>query len=100
MYTHISGHGRYIDPKTKQVRTIPLELFYKQDAQPVYGVISDDDGRATETMILPFQAYGALGMARDNGEPDSGSSQFFFLKVGVYVYISLVVAAYHTIPHY
>ena len=53
-------------------------------------------------MILPFQAYGALGMARDNGEPDSGSSQFFFLKVGVgvYVYISLVVAAYHTIHHY
>ena len=31
-------------------------------------------------MALPFQAYGAVGMARDNGDPDSGSSQFFVLK--------------------
>ena len=44
-----------------------------------YGISSDDDNRATETKALPFQAYGALGMARDV-DPDSGSSQFFFLK--------------------
>lgn len=75
-----SGSDGYVDPATKQMRTIPLEIFYKQDAEPVYGITSDDDNRATETMALPFQAYGAIGMARDNAEADSGSSQFFFLK--------------------
>lgn len=75
-----SGGDSYIDPATKQPRTIPLEIFYKQDTEPVYGITSDDDNRATETMALPFQAYGAIGMARDNAEADSGSSQFFFLK--------------------
>ena len=44
-----------------------------------YGISSDDDNRARETKALPFQAYGALGMAREE-DPDSGSSQFFFLK--------------------
>jgi peptidylprolyl isomerase len=69
--------GKAVDGK---VRTIPLELFYKQDSEPVYGITSDDDMRATETPALPFQAYGALGMARENEEPDSGNSEFFFLK--------------------
>jgi peptidylprolyl isomerase len=45
----------YIDPKTKEVRTIPLELFYKQDKEPTYGITSDDDNRATQAMALPFQ---------------------------------------------
>mmetsp|Transcript_31266 Transcript_31266/g.52290 ORF Transcript_31266/g.52290 Transcript_31266/m.52290 type:complete len:443 (-) Transcript_31266:117-1445(-) len=72
--------GTYIDPGTKKPRTIPLELFYKQDAEPTYGITSDDDLRATDTMALPFQAYGALGMARNNDSPDTASTQFFFLK--------------------
>ena len=50
----------YIDVKTKQVRTIPLELFYKADDHPTYGYTSDEDRRATETMALPFQSYGKL----------------------------------------
>eukprot|EP01038_Epipyxis_sp_PR26KG_P012026 gene12026-16097_t len=62
------------------LRTVPLELFYKGDKEPTYGVTSDDDLRATETMILPFQAYGAVGMARDNEIPDSGNTEFFMLK--------------------
>jgi peptidylprolyl isomerase len=70
----------FIDPKTGITRTIPLEIFYKNDKEPVYGITSDDDSRATETKALPFQAYGALGMARGNDDPDSASSQFFFLK--------------------
>ena len=70
----------YIDPSNpKEVRTIPLEIFYKNDKEPVYGITSDDDNRAKETKALPFQAYGALGMAREE-DPDSASSQFFFLK--------------------
>lgn len=70
----------YIDPQTKSLREIPLELFYKRDLEPVYGITSDDALRTTETMALPFQAYGAVGMARDNDSPDTASSQFFFLK--------------------
>jgi peptidylprolyl isomerase len=74
-----SGEG-FIDPKTKQLRQIPLELFYKKDREPVYGITSDDDMRSTDAMALPFQAYGAVGMARSNEDVDSASSQFFLLK--------------------
>jgi peptidylprolyl isomerase len=70
----------YVDPSTKETRSIPLEIFYKKDSEPVYGATSDDDARATDTMSLPFQAFGAVGMARGNEDVDSGSSQFFLLK--------------------
>lgn len=70
----------YIDSHTGQIRTIPLELFYKKDIAPTYGYTSDEDNRATDTMALPFQSFGALGMSRDNEEADSGSSQVFLLK--------------------
>ena len=43
---------------------MPLELFYKVDNEPTYGITSDDDLRATDAPALPFQAVGALGMAR------------------------------------
>eukprot|EP01036_Dinobryon_divergens_P030313 gene30313-39539_t len=59
---------------------IPLELFYKVDSEPTYGITSDDDLRSTDAPALPFQAFGALGMARDNESPDSADTQFFFLK--------------------
>lgn len=78
--TIVDKDAGYVDPKTNLVRTIPLEIFYKNDASPVYGITSDDDNRATDTKALPFQAYGALGMGRSNEDPDSASSQFFFLK--------------------
>ena len=63
-----------------KVRRIPLEIFYKDDVEPTYGITSDDDSRALDTQALPFQAFGALGMARNNEDVDSGSSDFFFLK--------------------
>lgn len=53
--------SEYIDPKTNKKRAVPLELFYKSDKEPTYGITSDDDDRPNETMALPFQAYGALG---------------------------------------
>jgi len=74
------GADGYVDPRTKKVRNIPLELFYKKDTAPTYGITSDDDNRGVETPALPFQAYGAVGMARGNEDPDSASSQVFFLK--------------------
>ncbi len=60
-------------------RQIPLETFYKVDSKPTYGITSDDDGRALDTQKLPFQAYGALGMARGD-DVDTASADFFFLK--------------------
>uniref|UniRef100_A0A7S2UKX2 peptidylprolyl isomerase n=1 Tax=Attheya septentrionalis TaxID=420275 RepID=A0A7S2UKX2_9STRA len=70
----------FVDPKTKEKRVIPLEIFYKKDKQPTYSYTSDDDMRATESMSLPFQAYGALGMAHDPEDVNTASSQFWFLK--------------------
>ncbi len=64
----------------KDIKKIPLELFYKPDKEPTYGITSDDDDRPNETMALPFQAYGAVGMSRDNDDPDSATTDFFFLK--------------------
>jgi len=70
-------------PKTSK---IPLEIFYKRDRQPTYSFTSDDDKRGSETMALPFQSYGALGMARDSADlggeidNDSATSEFFFVK--------------------
>lgn len=158
-----------------------MELFYKTDAQPTYGITSDDDQRALDTQVcalgvyicvyvrlcicacvyeviggvcmrhmwdqlvsylfpslsnqythsqhpyhtpspyyplskyahkythkcihiyipiypqlLPFQAYGALGMARENDDVDTASSDFFFLKwrqvrVCIYTYACYII---------
>ncbi|KAH8072253.1 peptidyl-prolyl cis-trans isomerase [Aureococcus anophagefferens] len=46
---------------------------------PTYGETTEDGQRGSAQTVLPFQAYGALGMARDEYEADSASSQFFFL---------------------
>lgn len=64
----------FIVPYTKEKRVIPLELFYKNDKAPTYGYTSDDDMRATESMAMPFQANGALGMAHDPEDPNTASS--------------------------
>ena len=66
-------------PTNKQGRSVPLELFYKVDEEPTYSITSDDDGRALDTQRLPFQAYGAIGMARGE-DVDSAQEDFFFLK--------------------
>ena len=36
-------------------------------------------GRGAAQAVLPFQSYGALGMARSEFEADSASTQFFWL---------------------
>jgi len=73
-----SVHG-YVAPGTKVERTIPLELSFKGDEELLYGSTSEDDGRGYAAATLPFQSFGALGMARSEYEPDSASSQFFWL---------------------
>eukprot|EP00640_Fibrocapsa_japonica_P001821 CAMPEP_0113937516 /NCGR_PEP_ID=MMETSP1339-20121228/4128_1 /TAXON_ID=94617 /ORGANISM="Fibrocapsa japonica" /LENGTH=444 /DNA_ID=CAMNT_0000940315 /DNA_START=76 /DNA_END=1410 /DNA_ORIENTATION=+ /assembly_acc=CAM_ASM_000762 len=71
-------HG-YVPPGKKQERTVPLEVFLVGDKEPLYGITSEDEGRGATSTVLPFQSYGALGMARSEGDPDSASSQFFYL---------------------
>merc|ERR1719506_3558522 len=72
------GYGQNGDPK-KEPRRVPLEIFVDGDKQPTYGETTEDGMRGSAQTILPFQAYGALGMARDEYEADSASSQFFWL---------------------
>ena len=61
-------------------RSIPLELFYKNDKQPTYHYSSDDDNRATETFSDPFQAKGAIGMLHSPEDNDDADTKFFFLN--------------------
>ncbi|HEY9622812.1 MAG TPA: peptidylprolyl isomerase [Crinalium sp.] len=67
----------FIDPNTKKYRAIPLEVLVKGDPAPTYGITLEDAGRFLEQPVLPFSAFGALGMARGD-DPNGGSSQFFF----------------------
>lgn len=61
------------------VRTVPLEILALGDKEPTYGVTLEDDGRYTAQPTLPFSVYGTVAMARTEDEPDSASTQFFFL---------------------
>lgn len=68
----------FIDPETKQYRAIPLEVMVQGDKTPVYGTTLEDIGRYLDQPVLPFSAFGALGMARPGDDVNGGSSQFFF----------------------
>ncbi|MEA5450714.1 peptidylprolyl isomerase [Leptolyngbya sp. CCNP1308] len=68
----------FVDPKTKAYRAIPLEILVKGDEAPVYGNTLEALGRFLDAPVLPFSAFGTLGMARPNSDPNGGSSQFFF----------------------
>ncbi|MFM7324875.1 MAG: peptidylprolyl isomerase [Nodosilinea sp.] len=68
----------FIDPKTKTYRRVPLEILVKGEAAPIYGSTLEDLGRYLEDPVLPFSAFGTLGMARPNDDSNGGSSQFFF----------------------
>lgn len=68
----------FIDPKTKTYRRVPLEILVKGEAVPIYGSTLEDLGRYLEDPVLPFSAFGTLGMARPNDDANGGSSQFFF----------------------
>merc|ERR1712216_974728 len=71
--------GGYIPPGSSKVRTIPLEIQVQGDKGPMWGSTIEEDGRGSAATVLPFQSYGALGMARTEFEDDSASSQFFWL---------------------
>jgi len=68
----------FIDPDSGKYRKIPLEILVKGDKEPIYSFTLEEIGRFREQPVLPFSAYGAVAMARPEGENDGGSSQFFF----------------------
>ncbi|HEY9637807.1 MAG TPA: peptidylprolyl isomerase [Coleofasciculaceae cyanobacterium] len=68
----------FVDPKTGQYRAVPLEVLVRGESEPVYGITLEDAGLYREQPVLPFSAYGAVAMARPGGDPNGGSSQFFF----------------------
>lgn len=67
----------FIDPKTKEYRAIPLEILVKGMTEPIYGSTLEALGMYLEEPVLPFSAFGTLGMAHPD-DPNGGSSQFFF----------------------
>jgi peptidylprolyl isomerase len=70
----------FLDPKTKQYRSIPLEILVKGEDGPIYGETLEEAGLYLPELALPFNAFGALALARPDTEPNGGSSQFFFFK--------------------
>jgi peptidylprolyl isomerase len=68
----------FIDPKTKQMRKIPFEVRVEGKSQPEYGNTLEDLGLFNALPVLPFSAYGTVGLARPNEDVNAGSSQFFF----------------------
>lgn len=75
------GLDGFVDPVSKRERTIPLEIMAAKDKDglPVYEFTFEDVGRYRDEPVLPFNAFGTLAMARREAEPNSASSQFFFL---------------------
>lgn len=68
----------FIDSKTGKYRAIPLEILVEGDKKPTYGITLEEAGRYVDMPVLPFSAFGAVVMARPEGEVNGGSSQFFF----------------------
>lgn len=68
----------YMDPKTGQERTVPLEIRVPGEPVPFYNKTFEDLGRYKATPVLPFATLGTLGWAHSDGRLDDGSSQFFF----------------------
>jgi len=69
----------FVDPSTRAVRKIPLEIMVKGDKVPLYGDTLEDVRRFREDPALPFNAFGTLSLAREEFDNNSASSQFFFL---------------------
>lgn len=73
-----NGTGGFVDPATKQERTIPLEIKLKNEEQPVYSKsIGRQGGASSSPQVVLNHKRGALAMARSQ-MPDSASSQFYF----------------------
>jgi peptidylprolyl isomerase len=70
----------FIDSKTGKYRSIPMEVSIDEEPIPIYGNTLEDLGIYLANLALPFNAYGAVALARPERDPNGGSSQFFFFK--------------------
>lgn len=70
----------FLDPETGEYRSIPLEVRVKEEENPIYGATLEEMGIYLPELVLPFNAYGAVALARPSLDPNGGSSQFFFFK--------------------
>lgn len=70
----------FIDPETGEYRAIPLEVLVEGESEPIYEFTTEDAGLYLAKPVLPFNAYGAVALARPSTDPNGGSSQFFFFK--------------------
>ena len=68
----------YIDPRSQQQRTVPLEIRVPGDGAPFYNQTFEDLGLFKAEPVLPFATLGTLGWAHSDEQLDDGSSQFFF----------------------
>jgi peptidylprolyl isomerase len=68
----------FIDPITNKYRAIPLEILVEGEKEPTYGTTLEDAGRYLDMPVLPFSSFGALAMARPEGDVNGASSQVFF----------------------
>ena len=68
----------FVDPRTRQLRTVPLEIRVASEEEPFYNLTFEDLGLFKETPVLPFSARGTMGWAHSSSAVDDGSSQFFF----------------------
>jgi cyclophilin family peptidyl-prolyl cis-trans isomerase len=75
----VGSGGKAVGNGPKGERLIPLEIFVKGDKGPFYESTIEDEGRGGQATVLPFSSYGAMGWAREEYDPNSGSSQFFWL---------------------
>ena len=76
---YVGTPSKSVGKGSKGERLIPNEIFVKGDKGPFYETTIEDEGRGGQATVLPFSSYGAMGWARDEYDPNSGSSQFFWL---------------------
>lgn len=76
---YVGTPGKALGAGPKGERLIPLELTLVGDKGPLYESTIEEWGRGGEATVLPFSAYGAMGWAREEYDPNTGSSQFFWL---------------------
>ena len=77
-YTFLSSsHIGYVEDGVE--RKIPLEISLRGDKELIYSATNEEEGRGNAAAVIQFQAYGAMGMAREEFDNDSASTQFFWL---------------------
>jgi peptidylprolyl isomerase len=67
----------FVDPISKQERTVPLEIMVPGQDAPFYNQTFEDLGMFKAEPALPFASKGTLGWAHSDEALGDGSSQFF-----------------------